>query len=66
LRFKKIGDISVSAKKTANGIMVIWKPDSADSTAVNKYRIELRDQDGNEQPIILQKKKLLLFRPLMI
>lgn len=63
LKFKKIGDLDVFAKKTASGIMVmLWKLDRDSSTALNKYTIELYDQENNEQPIILQKKKLLLFR----
>ncbi|QQS58897.1 hypothetical protein IPN35_04865 [Candidatus Peregrinibacteria bacterium] len=64
LRFKKIEDFKVLAKKTKKGvILMLWKPNTNIASQIKEYEVDILDEDGEEQPIILHKKKLLLFKP---
>jgi hypothetical protein len=65
LRFKKINDFKIFAKKNRKGIVImLWKPNDKEiAKKVDKYSVTILDQEENEQPIILHKKKLLLFKP---
>jgi hypothetical protein len=44
-------------------MVIIFKPNANVASDVKKYEVDLLDEEGNEQSIILHRKKLLLFKP---
>jgi hypothetical protein len=64
LKFKKIDDFKVLAKKTPKGIiLMLWKPENSVASQIKSYEYSLTDKNGEKQAVILHKKKLLLFKP---